>query len=169
MSKNDKDLQDIVGDAMGADMFGAPKKKAPKTVRYPYSTGGPAGSPRRPLWQDDKYLDEFDDVLNDPTPFSLTPAKPSSNLPKIDERSGVVFLEQHHLLKLKKSLEYAVGDALDENNLVFAHRDMMKVLDALNVVVDTHIEDAKYSAHGASYEIDVKGSLVDGEEDFYGR
>jgi len=160
MAKNDKDLQDIVGDAMGADMFGAPKKKAPKTVRYPYSTGGPAGSPRR-LWQDDAF--------DDPTPFSLTPVKHSSNLPKIDERSGVVFLEQHHLLKLKKSLEYAVGDALDENNLVFAHRDMMKVLDALNMVVDTHIEDAKYSAHGASYEIDVKGSLVDGEEDFYGR
>ena len=72
MAKSDKDLQDIVGDAMGNDLLGTPVKKVSKKTPYshPYPRGGSTyGGRQSYLWEDDdQFGDEFEDDLRQ-SPF----------------------------------------------------------------------------------------------------
>ena len=162
MAKSDKDLQDIVGDAMGNDLLGTPKKKTPKTSTYSYSSGGSTYGSRRTygrqssyLWEnDDQFDDEFENDLRQ-SPFGGRRTT-SEDLPEIVD--GCVVLDRGRTVKLLKSLEYAIGDSFDESNLTLPYADMQRVLNAVNTAVGESVPKMKYSHGGTNYSVKLADS-----------
>ena len=161
MAKSDKDLQDIVGDAMGNDLLGTPKKKTPKTSSYHYPSGGSTYGSRRTygrqsyLWEnDDQFDDEFENDLRQ-SPFGGRRTT-SEDLPEIVD--GCVVLDRGRTIKLLYSLERAIGDSFDENNLALPYDDMQRVLDAVNEAVGKSVPKMKYSHGGTNYSVKLADS-----------
>lgn len=163
MAKSDKDLQDIVGDAMGNDLLGTPKKKTPKTSTYSYPSGGSTYGSRRTygrqssyLWEDDdQFDDEFDNDLRQ-SPFGGRRTT-SEDLPEIWNDHAVIF-DEKRMAALEKSVENAINNALDDNNLTVQYSEMLKLRKVINKAVADCIPVMKYAHSGTNYSVRLADS-----------
>ena len=164
MAKSDKDLQDIVGDAMGNDLLGTPKKKTPKTSTYSYPSGGSTYGSRRTygrqsyLWEDDdQFGDEFEDDLRQ-SPFGGRRTT-SEDLPEIWNDHAVIF-DEKRMAALERSVEDAINNALDDNNLTVQYSEMLKLRKVINKAVADCIPVMKYAHSGTNYSVKLSDRAV---------
>ena len=154
MAKSDKDLQDIVGDAMGNDLLGTPVKKVLKKTPYsnPYPRGGSTyGGRQSYLWEDDdQFDDEFDNDLRQ-SPFGGRRTT-SEDLPEIWNDHAVIF-DEKRMAALERSVEDAINNALDDNNLTVEYSEMLKLRQVINKAVADCIPVMKYAHRGTSYSV----------------
>ena len=153
MAKSDKDLQDSVGNAMGEDLFGSPKRKPKTTTSYsPSAYRSPAYNRTSYMWEHDDQFDQIDEFDRDlRQPLFGGRRTTVEDLPEIVD--GCVVLDTRRKIKLLKSLEYAIGDSFDENNLALPFADMQRVLDAVNKAVGECIPKMKYIHGGTDYNV----------------
>ena len=154
MAKSDKDLQDSVGNAMGEDLFGSPKRKPKTTTSYsPSAYRSPAYNRTSYMWEnDDQFdqIDEFDRDLRQPL-FGGRRHK-SEELPEIWNDHSVI-LDADRMAALEKSIEGAINTALDDNNLAVQYSEMLQLREVVNKAVTDCIPSMKYTHDGTTYNV----------------
>ena len=165
MAKSDKDLQDSVGNAMGEDLFGSPKRKS-KTTTYSQSAyRSPAYNRTSYMWEnDDQFdqIDEFDRDLRKPLFDGDTLKKleaierghrrKSAELPEIWNDHSVI-LDADRMAALESSIETAINNALDDNNLAVQYSEMLLLRKVVNKAVADCIPSMKYTHGGTTYNV----------------